>query len=281
MTLNKTIIALAVSAAALSVSPAALAEEGKITAGTGFNYSSGDYGTTTTTKIRSVPFDLGYETGAWTFKVSVPYVDISGPSNVIPGVGRVKNTNLRLRGDVVGVGLGGPGTSGSQASQTSGTARGLGDVVASASYNLYNDAAAQFGVDLTGKIKFGTADQDKGLGTGENDYGAEVDVYKKFDRVTAFGGVGYTKMGSSPNIQLKNVFNATAGASLKLDEVSSVGLAFDYRERASDTGFPRREATAFYGYRYAKAWKTQLYVLKGFSDGSPDWGAGASLAYSF
>ncbi len=276
--MNKTIIALTVSAAVMSISQAALADEGKLTAGTGFNYSSGDYGTSTTTKIRSVPFDLGYETGAWTFKLSVPYVDISGPSNVIPGVGRVKNSNLNLRGGGVSVGLGGSGTS---SSQTSGTARGMGDVVASASYNLYNNAAAQFGVDLAGKIKFGTADKDKGLGTGENDYGAEVDIYKTLDSVTLFGGVGYTKMGTSQYIQLKNVFNATAGASLKLSEVSSVGVAFDYRERASDTSFPRREATAFYSYRYAKAWKTQVYVLKGFSDGSPNWGAGASIAYSF
>ena len=279
--MNKKIIALAVSAATLTVAMTASAEEGKLTVGSGFNYSSGDYGSTATTRIRSVPFDLGYERGLWTFKLSVPYVDISGPANVIPGVGRVKNNNLNLRGSVGGIGIGAGGAGGSAGSQSSGNARGMGDVVTSAAYNLYNDNASQFGVDVSGRIKFATADENKGLGTGENDYGVGVDVYKKLDRITAFGGIGYTKMGTSANIVLKNVFNASAGASLKLGEASALGLVLDYRERVSDTSSPRREATAFYSFRPTKAWKTQVYLLKGFSDGSPEYGAGMSAAYAF
>ena len=268
--MNKTIIALAVSTATLAVAMTASADEGKLTVGSGFNYSSGDYGTTTTTRIRSVPFDLGYERGLWTFKLSVPYVDISGTANVIPGIGRVKNNNLNLRG-----------AGGSAGSQSSGNARGLGDMVTSAAYNLYNDSASQFGVDVSGRIKFATADVNKGLGTGENDYGVGVDVYKKLDRITAFGGVGYTKMGTSANIDLKNVFNASAGASLKVSEASAVGLVVDYRERVSNSSSPRREATVFYSFRPANAWKTQVYLLKGFSDGSPGYGAGVSANYAF
>ena len=30
-------------------------------------------------------------------------------------------------------------------------------------------------IDLTGKVKFGTADENKGLGTGENDYAVQAD----------------------------------------------------------------------------------------------------------
>ena len=44
---------------------------------------------------------------------------------------------------------------------------------------------------------------------------------------------------------------------------------------------PQRELMAFWARRIDKAWKAQLYGLKGFSDGSPDWGAGASVAYAF
>ena len=267
--MKKSNMVLALSAVVLSISTVAGAEESTVSVGTGFNYSSGTYGTSQTTRISTVPFDLGYETGAWTFKLDVPFINISGPANVIPGIGRVKNDNPKLR------------SSGNAGVFTSGSASGFGDVVTSASYNLYNDAAAQFGIDLGGKIKFGTADKNKGLGTGENDYGAEIDVYKKVNSVTIFGGLGYTKLGSSQYIQLKNVFNASIGASLALNEVSSAGISFDYRQRSSDSGFSRREATAFYTLRAAKAWKTQLYLLKGFSDGSPDFGAGLTAAYSF
>src|SRR6267143_725509 len=96
----------------------------------------------------------------------------------------------------------------------------------------YNSATT-FGVDVTGRVKLATADRDQGLGTGENDYGAQVDAYKTYDRVTYFGGIGYTELGSSPFIQLNSVLNATAGGSYKLDERNSAGLSVDTRERAS------------------------------------------------
>ena len=43
----------------------------------------------------------------------------------------------------------------------------------------------------------------------------------------------------------------------------------------------KSELTAFYALKYNKSWKTQAYFLKGFSDASPDWGAGLSVGYSF
>lgn len=267
--MKKSNMVLALSAVLLSISTIAGAEEGTVSVGTGYNYSSGTYGTSQTTRISTIPLDLGYAIGAWTFKLDVPFINISGPANVIPGIGPVNNKNPKSRG------------LGSASTVTSGSASGLGDVVTSASYNVYNDTAAKFGIDLGGKIKFGTADKNKGLGTGENDYGVEIDAYKKVDSLTIFGGVGYTKLGSSQDIQLKNVLNASIGGSLALSEVSSAGVSFDYRQRSSDSGFSRREATAFYTLQASKAWKTQVYLLKGFSDGSPDFGAGLTATYSF
>ena len=42
--------------------------------GVGVDYSSGDYGTETTTKILSVPVTAKYTAGAWTYKASLPWV---------------------------------------------------------------------------------------------------------------------------------------------------------------------------------------------------------------
>jgi hypothetical protein len=109
----------------------------------------------------------------------------------------------------------------------------------------------------------------------------QVDAYKTYGRVTYFGGIGYTELGSSPYIQLNSVLNATAGASYKLDERNSAGLSVDTRERASPSGSPQRELTAFWTQKIDRTWRAQAYVLKGFSDGSPDWGVGASVAHAF
>lgn len=237
---------------------------GELTMGTGFNYSSGSYGTNTTTNITSIPFLLKYDVDAWTLKLTVPYLYVSGGS-AVPGLGGVENRNPRGRG------VGG----------SSDSTQGLGDVVAAATYAAYYDKASNFGVDLTGKVKFATADRDKGLGTGENDYSAQVDVYKGFGRFTLFGGLGYTVLGSSSYIALNNVFNYTVGGSYKVGPDTSAGLTYDARERVSATAGQMSEMTAYVSHKLDRHWKSQFYVLKGFQSGSPDWGAGASINYAF
>ncbi|QDZ26805.1 transporter [Noviherbaspirillum sp. UKPF54] len=225
---------------------------------TGYDYSSGTYGTSNRTEITSIPFIAGYETGNWAFKATLPYVRITGSDNVIAGVGAVRRSTTAVR-----------------------TESGLGDLMAAATYSLFADPKTQSGVDVTGKIKFGTADSDKGLGTGQNDYWLTVDPYKKFGNMTYFGGLGVGFLGSSSTLKLNNVVSANAGLSYKLDAQASAGAIFDYRSKASDAGFDQRELTAFYSRKLGEAYKLQAYATKGFSDGSPDWGAGLNVGYHF
>lgn len=234
-------------------------DAGALSVGTSVNYSSGKYGAPTSTNITSVPFNVAYDKGPWTLKLSVPYVRITGPSDVVAGLGRKTST----------------------ATSVIRTASGLGDVVTAATYNFYSDAASQVGADVTGKVKFGTGDSTKGLGTGRNDYSVMLDAYKKLNQVTFFGGVGYAVLGSTTAIPLRNVFNVTAGSTFKVDDKSSVGFAYDYRQKSSATSAAQSEMTAFYAHKFDKSWKTQAYLLKGFSNGSPDWGGGVSLGYAF
>jgi hypothetical protein len=178
------------------------ADNGSWGIGTGYNYSSGKYGTPNTTTISSVPVSLGYENGPWIAKLTIPYIRITGSDAVVAGLGKVK-----------------------KATGTTRTDSGLGDVVASTTYNLFNDAASRTGVDLTGRIKFGTADANKNLGTGKNDYGAQIDVYRQFNQWTVFSGLGYTMLGSSAALPLRNVFNVNLGTSYKISPADSTGLS--------------------------------------------------------
>jgi hypothetical protein len=258
----------------LSGSAAAFAEDGTFSLGTGLAYTSGDYGTSTTTKIMSIPFTARYDLDRWTLKAAIPYLRISGGSSVIPGLGTVPNSNPRGRG------RGGSGITATTTTES--TASGWGDLVTSVTYNAYYDQASRLGVDVTGKAKWGTADRDQGLGTGENDYGAQVDAFKTFDRTTVFGGVGYTKLGSSSFVPLNShVWNGTAGLTYKLNDRDSAGLAYDAREKASSSSSELSEVTAFWSRKIDRNWKMQVFGLKGFANGSPDWGAGISAAYAF
>lgn len=235
------------------------AEQGNFSLTSGLDYSSGKYGGTQSTEILYIPLTGKYEVDRWTFKLTVPYVRITGPGGVTRDTGVYKASGT-----------------------TRTTASGLGDIVAGASYNLYASGVANaLLVDLTGKVKFGTADETKGLGTGKTDYSTQVDIYKTVNQFTAFGTLGYKVLGSPAGTQLHNVAYVSLGSSYKFTPQTSGGLILDLREKASATGAPQRELTAFVSHKLDANWKTQAYLVKGFADGSPDWGGGAMLTRAF
>jgi hypothetical protein len=249
---------------AACLAPAATCALGADELGAGLHYSTGDYGVGADTEITSLVFTAQHETGPWRLKLTVPYLEVTGPGTVIPGFGNVNNANPRRRG--------GGGTA-------SGTASGLGDIVAAATYAMF--PRESFGLDLTGRIKLPTADADQGLGTGETDIGFQVDAYRSFDRLTPFIGIGYTIFGSSSFFDLDDAMNYSVGASYRIDARDSAGLSLDGRERVSTASAEQRELVGFWTRRLGGPWRAQLYFLKGLADGSPDWGLGATALYAF
>lgn len=245
------------------------AEDG-LSLGVGADYSSGNYGTDTTTTILSVPVTAKYSAGNWTWKASLPWMRVDGDPNVVPGLGSVLNTNPNGRGR--GGGILDP------EAPASGTASGIGDLRLGASYAL--DTGGPLGVDLSAHVKVATADEDKGLGTGANDYGVAVDLYRDFNGTLLFGGAGYTRLGDSDYIDVDSVLNANAGAAWKVG-AANVGAMYDWREAASVGAEDRSELTGFVAFPTGARSKVQLYGVAGLSDGSPDWGVGLSLTTGF
>lgn len=239
--------------------------------GGGLHYSTGDYGVPGNTEITSLVFTAERETGDWRLKLTVPYLEVSGPVSVIPGIGSV--------GDTPGPGRGRGNGGSTTSTTTSGTASGLGDIVVAAIHTLYASGASA--VDFTGRVKLPTADSDEGLGTGETDLGFQVDAYQAMGRVTPFVGIGYTFFGDSAFAELNDVMNYSIGATLRIDERDSAGLSLDGREQVSAGSEEMREVVAYWIRRLQGQWRAQVYFLTGLSDGSPDWGLGATALYAF
>lgn len=240
--------------------PAAALAEG-LTISAGAEYSSGKYGDTQKTEMYNVPVTGKYETGLWTFRLSLPLVRVTGPGNVV-GAGDDRVTL--------------PGGSTAVRTET-----GLGDLVGSASYNLVDERTSEFGLDVGAKVKLGTADEDKGLGTGENDHSVLADVFKPMGDYTAFGSLGYRFYGDPPGIELRNVVFGSIGGSYRKSREISFGLAYDFRPRITDRGGRVSEATAFLSQRVSRDLKLQYYGVRGFSDGSPDFAVGVMLSHSY
>lgn len=249
------VVALTAAALAMVAQPASAG----LSMLTGVDYSSGTYGDTEETRILYIPVTAKFEADRFVLRLTVPYVEIDAPSG----------------GDIIAIGPGGqPIRSGAGTRETN---RGLGDVVASAGHTVFESAPSGFILDLVGKVKFGTADADKGLGTGETDYAVQLDGYKTLGRTTLLATLGYRVYGDPPGGDFENVAFGGLGAVYKFSPETSAGAIFDMRDNIVLTSDPQYELTAFVTRKLGANTKMQGYLLTGFSDASPDWGGGLMI----
>ena len=257
--------------AALAATGTAQADDG-VAFGIGADYSHGDYGTDIDTGILSVPVTARARSGNWSFAASVPWLRVEGDPNVLPTTGPVQNLNP--------IGRGRDGLFGDSPSTgpERGSASGIGDLTLAAAYSI--PTGSELGVDLGAKAKIATADEDKGLGTGANDYGVSVDVYRDFGGTMLFGGVGHTWMGDSTYIAVDSVQSGNLGISRQAGD-GRLGVMYDHRTASADGLDDRRDAIGFYSLPTASGGRFQVYASHGLSDGSPEWGVGVSISTGF
>lgn len=221
-------------------------------------YTSGTYGHAQSTDIFYLPVTAKYASGRFAMELTLPYIEVSGPGNVIPNIGTV-------------------GT----ASATRRTHSGMGDVRLGATYRAYVNNQEGFAVDLGVKMKLGTASRANGLGTGENDYAFQVGVSKSLGHLLLAGSVGYRVQGAAVGLPLRNVAYGEADAIYRFNRVNSLGVSVLSSQASTSTSSSRLLTAAYYKHVFNSSWSATFYALKGFATSSPDYGAGASVRYSF
>jgi len=231
------------------------AAETDLSVSLGAEYTTGDYGTPADTDIWYFPVTVKYQTATDSLALTVPYVSVEGSGGVVAG-DRAMRRNVPV------------GTS----RQTN---SGLGDFVLAGSHKISETTSSR--MDLTGKIKFGTADENDNLGTGEDDISVQLDMEKYLDSNSVYGTVGYKILGDPPGVTYRNVLYGSLGLSHKLDAAQTVGVEWYAQQAALSGGPASSELTLYLSNKVDKKTKVTGYLLKGFSDGSPDWGFGVVL----
>lgn len=255
-TATRMLAGAAASALMLAATPA-LADEPYIQVNLGVDYSSGDYGDVEDTDFLAIPVGVKYQADSFYLKASTSWIEVEGPSGVIPGDGGVT-----------------PGAPGGEVTSRS----GVGDLWLTAGYSLPVGNATWF--DAVGKVKLPTASEEKFLGTGSTDFTAQGELLHSLGNVSlaAYGGRRFN--GSSEVFDLRDVWLAGAGMYVSADRVM-VGLDYDWRQASTETGPDISEATASLTYKLSDALRLQGYGYTGFADGSPDLGGGMQVLYRF
>lgn len=227
---------------------------------TGIEYSSGTYGGTEDIEDLYVPVIARITGDRLAVELTVPYLSVTGPSG----------TAITDPGDEPIPGSG-PVT----------TESGMGDIILGATlYDVIYSDSYGVALDLTGKIKFGTADEAKGLGTGEQDFTLRADLYKYLEQLTLLASAGYKFRGDPSGLDLENVLLGSVGGAMAVSDSTQFGLIYDYRESALVDGDALSEMSIFVSHDWSDNWHLQIYAFSGFSDSSPDWGLGVLFEIS-
>ena len=157
----------------------------------------------------------------------------------------------------------------------------VSDVTASLFVNVLQEDTAGFDLDLAGKIKFGTADESKALGTGENDYALQASLFKSFGAWGPYLDLGYRWKGDPAGADYKNVWYGSVGTGYRLNKAWSGGVDYSWRDKLTATSSPVSEATLYANYKLNDYNRINLYSVAGFSDASPDWGLGFTVTHAY
>ncbi|MEQ1551418.1 hypothetical protein [Sphingorhabdus sp.] len=262
-------------------------DKGVLRFSTGINYSKGDYGELTDTKVVSAPVSLKYSKDNFSIRVSVPYVRIDGPGSLIQTPeGRDGGSGSGGRTDNSGPGSAnsgsGSGSSGEVEVDNSGGApvssrrSGFGDVVIASTYSF--DLGNDFYIDATGKVKIPTASKAKRLGTGKVDVTAALDFVKEFGPTTLYVHGRRKFAGSSTTVQLRDTWGAGAGASVRAGNGVTVGADYDWQQSSIVGNQASSEVTGWASFRLAKGFNMSIFGSTGLNRNSTDFAGGLSLS---
>lgn len=244
--------------AALVAAAPVQAADGGYSLSLGAEYSRGDFGTGTTASLWYLPLTLQYAEEAYAWSVSVPYLI------------------ARSSGDVVLTSMGMQQRRVVSSSSAIRTDSGLGDVTLSGTVRLSAEGATMPWTALTAKVKLATADKDRNLGTGENDYALQLELAKSMFN----GYAGYKVLGDPPGTDFRNVAYAAVGVIVPTRRGADVGVELYGEQAALAGGAEKRELTLSYGAELDRRTRWLGHVVKGLADGSPDWGVGLSVKYA-
>jgi hypothetical protein len=240
--------------------------------GVSATYLSGTYGTDVRTDTLYVPFSIRRLFQDGDITLIIPYVRIKSNGSVT----FVNGVPVRIQ------------TTGATNQRT--TNDGLGDIILRGRYYIVNEREYVPSIAITAHVKFPTADDSKGLGTGDWDEGIGLELAKRFgERWIGFLDGGYSVIGNPKevvgrpgSVPLENQWwNYDVGLGYYVTKDLLASLFYEEWSSLVPGAVNQRDVLFSLMYRATQAVRFQLAFLKGISDGAPDYGVTAGVTYRF
>ncbi len=209
-------------------------------------YKTGDFGTPTRSDLYYFSPALGYVAPRYDMSITIPYLYL-----------------------LTGQGL----------MQTN-TENGIGDIILRAGIVVAPETENGFSLSASAAVKLPTADENKGLGTGETDYAGFLGVHKRIGQNRLTLSAGYIKVGDPSGIDLNNVYVYDVGYARMFTRTELSAWYEGRRSLIPGTKNPQEINVGFFHIL------NQDYSIKGSSfvglnNGGPDFGLNLGIVRWF
>ena len=211
------------------------------------SYLTGDYGRDNTTEIYYVAATVKRYLDWGDLTLMVPYLDISEGATFVDGAEPLAGA----RGG-----------------------SGLGDIVLKGRYYaVAQDGLLPF-IDLVAGVKLPTADEDKGLGTGEADFTFMAEFARKVEQTPwiVLGELGYTFVGEPSGYDVDNRWLYSIGLAYEVDPKITLSGYLDGRTAIFDGNDDPLSILLIGQYKLRPDLHLDGMVEFGLNDGAPDFG---------
>ena len=236
-----------------------------------YDYISGNYGTVNRLPAAITSIGLSWSMNQdWTLDVNLPYLQQTTTSNT---ANTTASRVVRIGGKPAVI----KGATTSNTNLT--TISGQGDVTALLSRSFDSGAGPVWSVGSM--VKFATANANNGLGTGKQDFSFQAGAVNDLGPWTVGVTLGYTLVGRVEGLNLRNTQYAEFDSSYAVSPFAAIGLSLSMSQAPVSGGSAPLTASFSYDYKFSKKMHFLISGLRGFSDGSPKWGAGLAVSAAF
>jgi hypothetical protein len=215
---------------------AAPAQEGRGYLELGGGYKTGDFGTPVRSNLYYFSPILGYISPRYEVSITVPYLFLSNSSG------------------------------GSTSSES-----GIGDIILRGGRVLVPEGKSGFSLDGALAVKLPTADEAKGLGTGETDYGAFLSAHQRVDKFKLSLLTGYIKVGDPPLINFNDIYLYGIGIS-RIFGNTELLASFEGRRAIIPGAQNPQEINVGFFHVLNVDWAVKGGTFAGLNKGGPDFG---------
>lgn len=149
------------------------------------------------------------------------------------------------------------------------TESGFGDLLVVGEWDIVPEQPGRYA--LLGSLlwKLPTADEAEGLGTGETDYGAVVELGYRFERYKPFASVGYVWKGDAPTVKYRDGWLYSLGIT-RYAGADEFYVSYDARERTLPGFDDTRLLSVGWLHGLTARQTLQFDVSAGLNGSSPD-----------